>query len=195
MTAPALRPVTRQAGACLEWTGALLPSGYGYLYRRGRLVLAHRYAWAVSGRTLRADLELDHLCRNPRCVAVEHLEPVSPATNRARRGLPPFVRVYAPDEGAGSERGPPPRGRPVDLPTRPCTQALTRPPPTAAAAPRAQHDRTRGSLPCRETTAGLKVRRGPGRAGRARKAPEGSAPSEADRGAAAGMAPGLPVGR
>jgi hypothetical protein len=80
---------------CWEFTGYVLPSGYGQL---GRNVGAHRIAWEVAnGRPIPAGLVIDHTCHNAdldchadtecphrRCVNPAHLEAVSSATNILR---------------------------------------------------------------------------------------------------------------
>lgn len=69
---------------CWEWT-AHLHKGYGQFgVKQGQIKYAHRvaYEWAVS--PIPAGLELDHLCKNPKCVNPEHLEPVTRAENLAR---------------------------------------------------------------------------------------------------------------
>jgi hypothetical protein len=71
-------------GPCWEWTGPL-NNGYGRLRYGGRHRYAHRLAWELLVGLLGPDEELDHLCRNRRCVNPDHLEPVSRSEN-LRRG-------------------------------------------------------------------------------------------------------------
>lgn len=75
---------------CIEWTGGLAKDGYGILYatRRPnrRKVGAHRAAWLVHRGDIPSGLLLDHLCRNPLCVNVEHMEIVTFRVN-ALRGI------------------------------------------------------------------------------------------------------------
>lgn len=81
-------PKVDASGDCWEWTGARNPEGYGRIGagRRGSATLhAHRVAWELLVGPVPAHLELDHLCRNPRCVNPDHLEPVS-RTENIRRG-------------------------------------------------------------------------------------------------------------
>ena len=71
---------------CAEWTGGTKgASGYGVFWLDGRLHTAHRlaYTWATGDDP--GELDLDHLCRNRRCVAPAHLEPVARREN-LRRG-------------------------------------------------------------------------------------------------------------
>ena len=68
---------------CWEWTAGL-QSSYGTLSWEGKQWFAHRlsYIWA-KGQIL-PGLQLDHLCRNPKCVNPEHLEAVTGRENTLR---------------------------------------------------------------------------------------------------------------
>ena len=57
--------------------------GYG-TFRDGKMTLAHRYAYIELRGPIPGDLELDHLCRNSRCVNPAHLEPVTHRMNILR---------------------------------------------------------------------------------------------------------------
>lgn len=71
---------------CWEWTGAARNDlGYGsFSLTRGRTVAAYRYSYETLVGPIPAGAHLDHLCRNPRCVNPNHLEPVSPRENILR---------------------------------------------------------------------------------------------------------------
>lgn len=71
---------------CWEWQRSLFPNGYGYIKHDGRGRGAHRVAYEVLVGPIPEGLELDHLCRNRRCVNPEHLEPVTKAVNQQRQG-------------------------------------------------------------------------------------------------------------
>lgn len=80
------RVVTTAAG-CMEWQGKLGTDGYGRVlvaHRRERV--AHRVAWESVRGPVPDGLQLDHLCRNRRCVNLDHLEPV-PQRENLRRGV------------------------------------------------------------------------------------------------------------
>lgn len=81
------------ASGCAVWTGAVA-GGRGRFNLRGRTVLAHRTAWLTWRGPVPHGKELDHLCRNPRCVNLNHLEPVSHRVNMLR-GINPIARWAA----------------------------------------------------------------------------------------------------
>lgn len=73
---------------CWEWQAAIdVQSGYGRFQVDGTTKHAHRVAYELSIGDLDPDLELDHLCRNRRCVNPLHLEQVTHRENvrRARQ--------------------------------------------------------------------------------------------------------------
>jgi hypothetical protein len=74
--------------SCWNWLGHMNPQGYGrFDGRDGRSSLAHRWGYQRFVGSVADDLELDHLCRNTRCVRFDHLEPVTTAENARRRVL------------------------------------------------------------------------------------------------------------
>lgn len=71
---------------CWEWDRADL-AGYGSQFVfDGRRTLPHRWAYSFLRADIPEGLELDHLCRNRRCVNPWHLEPVTRREN-AMRGI------------------------------------------------------------------------------------------------------------
>lgn len=67
---------------CWPWSGSKR-NGYG-LFRNGRVVSAHRFAYEdVIGKIPRG-LTLDHLCMNRACCNPFHLEPVTKGVNTLR---------------------------------------------------------------------------------------------------------------
>lgn len=84
---PAIRfwaKVDRRSDGCWTWQAYVGRDGYGR-FAAGRPVLAHRFAWTLLRGPIPDGLQLDHLCRNRRCVRPDHLEPVTPLEN-VRRG-------------------------------------------------------------------------------------------------------------
>ncbi len=72
--------------ACWEWTGTCNQFDYGNFTPSDKKVQkAHRYAWETFVGPIPEGLVIDHLCRNPRCVNPDHLEPVTQQIN-VRRG-------------------------------------------------------------------------------------------------------------
>jgi hypothetical protein len=65
---------------CWEWLGARTGSGYGVFRRQP----AHRLAWIEAHGPIPDGLQIDHLCRNRRCVNPDHLEPVTVRENLLR---------------------------------------------------------------------------------------------------------------
>ena len=75
----------RPETGCWEWTGRVDRDGYG---RVGRGQLAYVVVWVHFHGPVPAGKELDHLCRNRRCVRPEHMEPVPHRTNVLRGDSP-----------------------------------------------------------------------------------------------------------
>lgn len=73
-------------GPCWLWTARASVGRYGQFAIDGRMVLAHRFSFEMTG-SIPEGFEIDHLCRVPRCVNPDHLEPVSHEENVARARL------------------------------------------------------------------------------------------------------------
>lgn len=69
---------------CWIWLGTTLPDGYGSFFHHGRRVAAHRFSYENVIGPIPSGLQLDHLCRNRRCVRPDHLEPVTCRENVIR---------------------------------------------------------------------------------------------------------------
>lgn len=76
------------ADGCWEWQGWIDAKGYGHVWAAGTMNPAHRVAYEVFVGPIPAGLQIDHLCRNRRCVRPDHLEPVTAWENRRRGVLP-----------------------------------------------------------------------------------------------------------
>ncbi len=83
---------------CWIWKGAQL-EGYGIVRRDGKALRVHRLVWSSLYGPIPITKELDHVCRNTKCVNPDHLELVTHKEN-VLKGLSPSGRnarkVYAP---------------------------------------------------------------------------------------------------
>jgi hypothetical protein len=81
----------RKTATCWNWTGATngpkrsygyitIPHGDGTKHNE----YVHRFAYEALVGPIPEGLQLDHLCRNTRCVNPDHLEPVTPRVNSLR---------------------------------------------------------------------------------------------------------------
>jgi hypothetical protein len=72
---------------CWLWVGCVTHNGYGRVSYRGRLLLAHRAALLLLRQVEMprgVAVQVDHLCRNRRCVNPDHLEIVAHGENLRR---------------------------------------------------------------------------------------------------------------
>lgn len=69
---------------CWEWTGSRCGGGYGTAKAFGKNVLVHRASYEMCVGPIPTGQQLDHLCRNRRCVNPIHLEPVTSRENVLR---------------------------------------------------------------------------------------------------------------
>lgn len=70
------------ATPCWIWQRSLGSHGYGQMRHEGTTRLAHRVAYAERHGAVPP--QLDHLCRDRRCVNPDHLEPCTTAENTQR---------------------------------------------------------------------------------------------------------------
>jgi hypothetical protein len=79
---------------CWLWTGPVSTSGYGHVQLGSRIdksrrkVLAHRFFYETFVGSIKAGLQIDHLCKCRLCVNPAHLEAVTPRTNIQRSVRP-----------------------------------------------------------------------------------------------------------
>lgn len=70
---------------CWEWQGpAFHNDGYGHMSIGDRARLVHRVAYERWVGRIPEGLQIDHLCRNPRCSRPDHLDPVTSRINTLR---------------------------------------------------------------------------------------------------------------
>ena len=74
----------RQINTCSWWQGAKDRDGYGQVGVGGKMVMVHRLVYEQLVGPIPEGLHIDHLCYNPACVNIEHLEPVTQAENNRR---------------------------------------------------------------------------------------------------------------
>ena len=79
-----LAKINKTDAGCWEWTASITPKGYGQFYFDGGMRQAHRVAYTLLRGPIPVGLQIDHLCRNRKCVNPDHLEPVTPKVNTAR---------------------------------------------------------------------------------------------------------------
>ena len=108
---------------CLEWTGSVSRDGYGRFRYQGRKARAHRVALELAGRIIPTGYEVDHLCRNRRCVNPHHLDVVTRRTHARRSIAATSQRCHAGHEYSPHNTRIDPRG---NRRCRACVAANTR---------------------------------------------------------------------
>ena len=82
-------------GPCWQWM-ASLAKGYGQFWNGERRQMAHLWAWENLVGPRDEAMDLDHLCRNRKCVNPDHLEPVSRGENLHRGAHRNKVKTHCP---------------------------------------------------------------------------------------------------
>ena len=59
---------------CMEWTGAKSDDGYGFFYKNGKMVRAHRVSYEHFVGPIPDGHVVRHKCDTPSCVRPDHLE-------------------------------------------------------------------------------------------------------------------------
>jgi hypothetical protein len=85
-----------RTGDCWVWTAATVRDGYGCIGDGApsrRVLDAHRLAYQWLKGPIPEGLELDHLCRNRRCVNPDHMEAVTHRENMWRGNAPTVAQA------------------------------------------------------------------------------------------------------
>lgn len=83
---------------CWIWKGSFGghegKHAYGRFYYMDKNVMAHRFAYEfISLRKIPENYDVDHLCKNPRCVNPEHLQSLSKRDNTFRSNNPMAINA------------------------------------------------------------------------------------------------------
>lgn len=79
-----LKLYVHKTETCWEWTGAIAMNGYSKTKLNFKYTSGHRAFFEHYKGPISPGLQIDHLCKNKRCVNPEHLEMVTPRENSAR---------------------------------------------------------------------------------------------------------------
>jgi hypothetical protein len=71
---------------CWVWRGCTNPDGYGLITFEGRQTTVHRVSYILHVGDIPPGKELDHICKNRRCLNPAHLEAVVHRENVMRGG-------------------------------------------------------------------------------------------------------------
>lgn len=73
-----------KTSTCWNWTASDRGEGYGCFWFNGKNHQSHRLSYENSKGKITSELEIDHLCRNRKCVNPEHLDAVTKRDNILR---------------------------------------------------------------------------------------------------------------
>lgn len=75
-----------EKNSCHLYAGTVNKDGYGVVFDKeyGNYKLAHRLSFVADYGEIPQNSPLDHVCRQPRCINPEHLEPVTMRENILR---------------------------------------------------------------------------------------------------------------
>lgn len=69
---------------CWEWLQSKGSHGYGQIWYKGKVTVAHRVSYTLFKGDIPKGLVVDHLCNTRICINPEHLEVVTQKENIAR---------------------------------------------------------------------------------------------------------------
>lgn len=87
-----LSRVKLQPNGCWEWQGCLSDGGYGRFWCQEGVAPAHHFLYELILGAIPQGFELDHLCKNCKCVNPDHLEVVTHRENVQRGLFPELAR-------------------------------------------------------------------------------------------------------
>jgi len=85
---------SKKVGDCIEYCGPVNNCGYGKMWFENRTDYAHRVSYILYKTSIDTGLQVDHLCRNRRCINPKHLELVTPKENIARKILASVTGLF-----------------------------------------------------------------------------------------------------
>ncbi len=106
-----LDKVVAGPNGCIVWVGGAAKGGYGLLRNGRQKVYAHRLSHELFVGPIPDGYEVDHLCRNTRCIRPDHLEAVTSRENWRRSNN--IMRIFA--DNAECHLGHPYEGQNVRL--------------------------------------------------------------------------------
>lgn len=62
-----------QNGECILWTASVDGSGYGRIRANNRTYPVHRLVFIMNNGPISDQMLVDHICRNRRCIRLDHL--------------------------------------------------------------------------------------------------------------------------
>lgn len=77
---------------CWEFVGCLTHNGYGQMKRNRKHLRANRYFYEKYVNKIPVNYQIDHLCKNRKCVNPKHLEAISAKENVQRSSVAKLSR-------------------------------------------------------------------------------------------------------
>lgn len=77
-----------KSGDCWNWTAGMFPDGYGSFRYNGTMTGSHRVSYELEHGPIPEGMQVDHICRNRKCVRPDHLRLVTHTQNRQNHGGP-----------------------------------------------------------------------------------------------------------